>query len=128
METIRTVIADDEKPARSRLLDLTEKESDVQVVGVARDGREAIALIRGQTPDLLFLDIQMPNRNGFEVLGEVGPAEMPVTIFVTAYDKYAIQAFEAHALVPSAPLALDPGAIDAKREAWIGEWTDIVLR
>ena len=98
MEIIRTLVVDDEKPARRRLLDLLEQQQDVEVVGVGRDGREAVELIRGKKPHLLFLDIQMPNLDGFGVLENVGPLRMPVTIFVTAYDNYAIQAFEAHAL------------------------------
>lgn len=98
METIRTLVVDDEKPARRRLLDLLEQQQDVEVVGVGRDGREAVELIRDKKPHLLFLDIQMPNLDGFGVLEDVGPLRMPVTVFVTAYDNYAIQAFEAHAL------------------------------
>jgi two-component system LytT family response regulator len=98
METIRTLVVDDEKPARTRLLELLEKEQDIEIAGVGRDGREAVQLIRGNAPDLLFLDIQMPGLDGFGVLAEVGPEQMPVTVFVTAYDKYAIRAFEAHAL------------------------------
>jgi two-component system, LytTR family, response regulator len=98
METIRVLLADDEKPARSRLIDLLEKQPDIQIVGVAHDGREAATLIRSQHPDLVFLDIQMPDLDGFDVLRQIGPACIPVTVFVTAYDKYAIRAFEAHAL------------------------------
>jgi len=98
METIRTLVVDDEKPARRRLLEVLEKEQDIEIAGVGRDGRDAVELIREKNADLLFLDIQMPNLDGFEVLENVGPSLMPVTIFVTAYDKYAIQAFEAHAL------------------------------
>ena len=98
MNKIRTLAVDDELPARRRLLDLLEKEPDVEVTGAARDGREAVEQIRGSRPDLLFLDIQMPNLDGFGVLDAVGPKLMPVTIFVTAYDAFAIRAFEAHAL------------------------------
>jgi len=98
MDRIRAVIVDDEKPARTRLLALLERRSDVELVGVARDGREAVALVRSRTPDLLFLDIQMPELDGFGVLREIAPARVPVTIFVTAYDRYAVRAFETHAL------------------------------
>jgi len=98
MEIVRTVLADDEKPARNRLIDLLEKQQDIQIVGIARDGREAVALIRGRQPDLVLLDIQMPDIDGLGVLREIGPESLPVTIFVTAYDKYAIRAFEAQAL------------------------------
>ena len=98
METIRTLVVDDEKPARRRLLEQLEKEPDIEVVGIGRDGPEAVKLIRDRNPDLLFLDIQMPRLDGFGVLRSLGPGHLPVTIFVTAYDKYAIRAFEAHAL------------------------------
>jgi two-component system, LytTR family, response regulator len=98
LERIRTAIADDEEPARERLLDLLAQEPDVEIAGAARDGAEAIGLIRSARPDLLFLDVQMPAVDGFGVLEQVGPRLMPVTVFVTAYDRYAIQAFEAHAL------------------------------
>ena len=95
---IRTVIVDDEKPARTRLLALLEQRSDIEVVGVARDGREAVALVRSRNPTLLFLDIQMPELDGFGVLREIPRDRMPVTIFVTAHDRYAVRAFEAHAV------------------------------
>ena len=98
MDRIGTVIVDDEKPARTRLLSLLEQHSDIEVIGVARDGREAVALVRSRNPALLFLDIQMPELDGFGVLREIPPAPMPVTIFVTAHDRYAIRAFEAHAV------------------------------
>jgi two-component system LytT family response regulator len=98
MEAIRTLVVDDEKPAQTRLLELLQREHEIKVVGVARDGHEALELIRTQTPHLMFLDIQMPLLDGFGVLQETAPELRPVTVFVTAYDKYAIQAFEAHAL------------------------------
>ncbi len=98
MDRIRTVIVDDEKPARTRLLSLLEQHSDIEVVGVARDGREAVALVRSRNPTLLFLDIQMPELDGFGVLREIPPDQMPVAIFVTAHDRYAVRAFEAHAI------------------------------
>jgi two-component system LytT family response regulator len=98
MSTIRTVVVDDEKPARLRLLELLQREADVEVVGVASDGEEAVEMVRRLTPDVLFLDVQMPGLDGFGVLEALGPEQLPVTIFVTAYDKYAIQAFDAHAI------------------------------
>jgi two-component system LytT family response regulator len=98
MSRIRTVVVDDEKPARVRLTELLQRESDVEVVGTASDGREAIDLLRRLKPDLVFLDVQMPQLDGLAVLGLLGPEELPVTIMVTAYDKYAIQAFDAHAI------------------------------
>jgi two-component system, LytTR family, response regulator len=98
MGIIRTIVVDDEKPARMRLLELLSREADVEVVGTASNGREAVELIRGACPDLLFLDVQMPRLDGFGVLAQLAPDDLPVTIFVTAYDKYAIQAFDAHAI------------------------------
>src|SRR5213593_1983225 len=98
MGSIRTIVVDDEKPARVRLMDLLQQESDVEVVGTASDGREALDLIRRLKPDLLFLDVQMPQLDGFDVLQQLAPDELPITILVTAYDKYAIQAFDAHAI------------------------------
>jgi len=97
MGKIRTIVVDDEKPARVRLLELLDRETDVDVVGTAADGREAVALIREVGPDLVFLDVQMPTLDGFGVLQELASDRLPVVIFVTAYDKYAIQAFDAHA-------------------------------
>src|SRR5215204_4846173 len=98
MDRIRTLIVDDEKPARRRLAELLGRELEIDVVGEARDGREAVDLIRSQTPDLMFLDIQMPDLDGFAVLGALDQEQQPLTVFVTAYDRYAIQAFEAHAV------------------------------
>jgi two-component system LytT family response regulator len=98
MDRIRTIIVDDEKPARTRLLALLEPRSDIEVVGVARDGREAVELVRTRKPDLLFLDIHMPELDGFGVLREISPTRLPLTIFVTAHDRYAVRAFEAHAV------------------------------
>src|SRR5277367_554454 len=98
MDNLRVLVVDDEKPARMRLLELLEKQSDVEIVGVGQDGTEAVQLIQSKTPDLLFLDVQMPGATGLEVLSEITPEHAPTTIFVTGYDKYAIPAFEAHAL------------------------------
>jgi two-component system LytT family response regulator len=98
MPRIRALIVDDEKPARQRLLDLLENSPEVVVVGKCANGVEAVRLIREKEPELLFLDIQMPRLNGFEVINRVGLAHLPVTIFITAYDAYAVRAFEASAL------------------------------
>jgi two-component system LytT family response regulator len=97
MERIRTLIADVERPARSRLVELIEREPDLEVVAEARDGLEAVEAVEKHQPDLLFLDIQMPERDGFGVLRDLGPEQTPVTVFVTAYDQYAVKAFEARA-------------------------------
>jgi len=96
--SMRTLIVDDEPLARERLRALLAQESDVEVVGECADGRSAVAAIRDLDPDLVFLDVQMPEMNGFEVLAEVGVKQMPAVIFVTAHDKFALQAFEAQAL------------------------------
>jgi two-component system LytT family response regulator len=98
MTSIRTVVVDDEKPARVRLLELLQRQSDIDVVGTAADGHEALAVIHRVSPHLLFLDVQMPQLDGFAVLRQLTPEEAPVTIMVTAYDKYAMQAFDAHAV------------------------------
>ncbi|MFL5241280.1 MAG: LytR/AlgR family response regulator transcription factor [Gemmataceae bacterium] len=96
--TIRVLIADDEPLARQRVRKLLDGDPDVQVVGECADGSETVDAVRQKKPDLLFLDIQMPTLDGFDVLEALGPENMPATIFVTAYDRYAIKAFEVHAL------------------------------
>ncbi len=96
--TLRVIIADDEPLARERLRHLLAPEADLEVVAECRNGRETIAALREKTADLLLLDIQMPGKDGFAVISEVGTANLPVTIFVTAHDQYAIDAFEVHAL------------------------------
>jgi len=95
---VRTVIADDERLARQKLLILLESEPLVKVVAECQDGRQAVSAIRSFQPDMLLLDIQMPDLDGFQVLNEIPPDEMPVVIFTSAYDQYAIRAFEANAL------------------------------
>ena len=92
------LIADDEPLARQRLEDLLARESDVEIVGASEDGASAVDAIRALRPDLVFLDIQMPGRTGLEVVAAVGADKMPATIFVTAYDRHAIQAFEVAAV------------------------------
>lgn len=91
---IRTLIVDDEPLARERLQELLQDRSGVHVVGEAEDGLEAAEAIRRQEPDLVFLDVQMPGLNGTDVIEEVGRESMPITVFVTAYDQYAIKAFD----------------------------------
>jgi two-component system, LytTR family, response regulator len=92
------LVADDEPPARRRLLDLLAKESDVASVSEATDGRMTVDLIQSRRPDLVFLDVKMPELDGLGVIDSVGIPFMPLTIFVTAYDQHAIRAFEANAL------------------------------
>ena len=96
--TISVLIADDETPARRGLLDLLGAHADIQVIAEARSGREAIEAIETMKPDLVFLDIQMPEGDGFEVVQAIGVSRMPITIFATAYDAYALKAFEVHVL------------------------------
>ena len=94
---IRVLLSDDEALARERLRSLLEEESDLEIVAECGDGKSAIALIKREKPDLVFLDIQMPETDGFGVVSTLRD-EMPLTIFVTAYDRYAMKAFEVHAL------------------------------
>ena len=98
MKKIRTLVADDEPLARERLTNLLSAESDIEVVGQCRDGEEAATAIVDHTPDLVFLDVQMPGMNGFEVIDAVGSERMPLVIFVTAYDQHALKAFQVRAL------------------------------
>lgn len=95
---IRAMIVDDEPLARRRIRNLLAEASDVQLVAECANGREAIEAIEDSPPDLLFLDIQMPELDGFDVLQAIGVGEVAVVIFVTAYDQFALRAFEAHAL------------------------------
>jgi two-component system, LytTR family, response regulator len=95
---VRTLIVDDERMARKRLRTLLVPDGDVEIVGEASNGRDAVAAIRDQQPDLVFLDVQMPELDGFAVVHAVGVDAMPVTVFVTAFDQYALKAFEVNAL------------------------------
>lgn len=95
---IRVVIVDDEPPARSNLRLLLKAESEVVIAGECGSGKEALEVIRRERPDLVFLDVQMPECDGFEVLERLGTLLPPALIFVTAYEQYAIRAFEAGAL------------------------------
>jgi two-component system LytT family response regulator len=95
---IRTIIADDERLARRKLRILLGSEPQVEVVAECPNGRQTVSAIRSFRPDILLLDIQMPDLNGFDVLSEISSDEMPQVIFTSAYDQYAIRAFEAHAL------------------------------
>jgi two-component system LytT family response regulator len=98
MKKIRVLIADDEPLARERLASLLSAEPDVELVAQARDGEEAATAIHDHTPDLVFLDVQMPQMNGFDVIEAVGTDKMPLVIFVTAYDQHALRAFQVRAL------------------------------
>ncbi len=95
---LRALVVDDESLAREALLVMLGGDPEIEVIAECRNGREAVTVIREQSPDVVFLDIQMPEMDGFQVVEEVGATRMPVTIFVTTYDKHALRAFEAHAL------------------------------
>jgi two-component system LytT family response regulator len=94
----RVLIADDEPLARERLRMLLDTEAWIEVVGEAQDGAAAVEAIERLKPDLVFLDVQMPGSTGFDVIQAVGADRMPFVVFVTAYDRYALRAFDVHAL------------------------------
>jgi len=95
---VRTLIADDELLARERLRQLLAGQPEIEIVGECADGREAVAEIQKKIPNLIFLDIQMPGGGGFDVIEAIGLANMPMTVFVTAHNEYAVEAFEVQAL------------------------------
>lgn len=98
MPIIRTLIADDEAVAREGLRKMLQQEPDLDIIAECADGREAAEAIQELEPDLVFMDVQMPGMNGFEALMAVEMDEFPIIIFVTAYDQYALRAFEVHAV------------------------------
>lgn len=98
MKTFKTIIIDDEPLARERIRTLLEKEEDFQVIAECENGKEAIDNIESLKPDLLFLDIQMPEVDGFDVIMSLDMDVLPMVIFVTAYDQYAVKAFDIHAV------------------------------
>ncbi len=98
MEPTRVLIVDDEPLARETIRLLLDGRPDVTIVGECENGQEAIDAIRRMRPDLVFLDVQMPEVDGFGVVRTIGPEQMPIVIFATAYNQYALQAFDAHAL------------------------------
>jgi two-component system LytT family response regulator len=95
---IRTLVVDDEPSARNGIKRLLRKDAEIEVVGEAGNGRDAAERIRSLQPDLVFLDIQMPEMTGIQVVEAIGPQNAPVVIFVTAYDQFALRAFEVQAL------------------------------
>jgi two-component system LytT family response regulator len=98
MEKIRVLIVDDEPLAREGIRMRLQPAPDIEIIGECRNGREAVAAILRDAPELVFLDIQMPRMDGFAVIEAVGAQRMPQVIFVTAYDEHALRAFEVHAL------------------------------
>jgi two-component system LytT family response regulator len=119
--TIRTLIVDDEPLARRGLELRLREHTDIQIVRQCANGREALAAIAEESPDLMFLDIQMPGMSGLDLVAHVPQESMPMVVFVTAFDRFAINAFEAHALdyllkpVDEKRLA---AAIDRVRAQW----------
>jgi two-component system LytT family response regulator len=97
-QSLNTLIVDDEALARRGLKHRLQHFRDIRIIGEAKNGREALMMIRQHRPDLVFLDIQMPGLNGFDVLRELNPNELPSIVFVTAFDEFAIKAFEANAV------------------------------
>jgi len=95
---IRVLLVDDEPLARDMLREMLQHDAQAEIVGESCNGREALEAIRTHTPDLIFLDVQMPELGGFDVLETLGSANLPYVIFVTAYDQYAVRAFEVQAL------------------------------
>ena len=95
---IRTIIADDEELARRGLRALSQRCEDLELICECRNGREAVDAIHQHRPDLVFLDVQMPGKTGFDVISAIADGQRPHIVFVTAYDKFALQAFEVHAL------------------------------
>src|SRR2546426_4035482 len=98
MAKIRTLVVDDEPIARRGLRRQLQLETDVEIIGECANGREAVAAIEKQSPDLIFLDVQMPLLDGFGVVEAVGAKNLPAVVFVTAHDEHAIRAFEVNAL------------------------------
>jgi len=97
-QPLRVLIVDDEPLGRRRVAGLVKKEPGVEIVGMVGDGVSAVDAIRSLTPDLVFLDVQMPGMSGLEVVRTIGPVEMPTVVFVTAYDKHALEAFDLAAI------------------------------
>lgn len=95
---LKALIVDDEELARRGLELRLQEFADVEICGKSRNGREALAAVREQAPDLMFLDVQMPGMDGFEVLRRLSGSRMPIIVFVTAYDEFALKAFDANAL------------------------------
>ena len=97
-DRIKTVIVDDEPLARRNLRLLLERDPQIEILGECRNGKEAVKAIEASRPDLIFLDIQMPEMDGFDVLERIGTEHVQAIVFVTAFDQYALKAFEVHAL------------------------------
>jgi len=114
---VRTLIVDDEPPARKRLRDLLSSERTLEIIGEASSGNEAVRMIRAERPDLVFLDIQMPGTDGFGVIREIADDKPPLIVFVTAHDEHAIKAFEVQAVDFVLKPVLEPRLKEAVRRA-----------
>jgi two-component system LytT family response regulator len=129
---IRALIVDDEPLARRGLLRLLKNDTDIEVVGECGDGDCAVSTILSKKPDLVFLDVQMPEVDGFEVVRGIDPERMPALIFVTAYDRYALRAFETNAidylLKPVAQGRFEKALARAKRRIADKSKDDVVRR
>lgn len=95
---IRAVIVDDEPLARSRIINLIKNDDEIIIVAECKNGNEAIKIISSKKPDLVFLDIQMPDLDGFSVITKLDPSHLPFFVFVTAFDQYALKAFDVQAI------------------------------
>src|SRR5260370_26456587 len=95
---IRALIVDDERLARGRVREMLRNDRDIEIVGESGNGPEAVEAVRQANPDLMFLDVQMPGMDGFEVLDALRDGRLPLIVFITAYDQYAVRAFEACAV------------------------------
>jgi two-component system, LytTR family, response regulator len=98
LTSLRVLVIDDEPPARKKLITLLRDEPGIEIAGQASNGVDAVAAIEEHHPDAIFLDIQMPGMNGFEVLEALDAGKIPLVVFVTAYDQHAVKAFEVHAV------------------------------
>lgn len=98
MKRIRTLIVDDERLARQKVRTLLAADEEIEVVGECANGADAVAAVRKHGPDLLLLDVEMPGANGFEVLQRLRGERLPIVVFITAHDEYAVQAFEVEAV------------------------------
>lgn len=114
---LRALIVDDEPLARKRLRDLLAAEPALEIIGEAGSGTEAVKLIRGERPDLVFLDIQMPGTDGFGVVREIAEDDPPLIVFVTAHDEHALKAFEVEAVDYVLKPVLEPRLKEAVRRA-----------
>ncbi len=107
---LRALIADDEPLARERIRFLLATDDQIEITGECRNGREVISALRDSPVDVLFLDIQMPGRGGFEVIEQIGAPNMPITVFVTAHDHFAVQCLRSPRARLSARNLLKPSA------------------